>query len=82
MSVKVKFKSEMINSESSRKETSRTYYSFDYKELEEFIQTNYPEGSDSAIGEIIRTRFSIAEGAMLERSSITASSVMRCSITP
>lgn len=63
MSVKVKFKSEMINSESSRKETSRTYYSFDYNELENFIQTNYPEGSDSAIGEIIRTRF-YREGAI------------------
>lgn len=57
MSVEVKFKSEMINCESSRKETSRTYYSLDYTELESYIQTNYPEGGDSAIGEIIRTRF-------------------------
>ena len=63
MSVKVKFKSEMINCESSRKETNRTYYSFDYNELEHFILTNYPEGSDSVIGEITRTRF-YREGAM------------------
>lgn len=57
MSIKVKFKSETINQESSRRVTSRTYYSFDYTELEEFITANYHEGNDSEIGEIVRNHF-------------------------
>lgn len=57
MSVQLKFKSETIDLESSRRVTSRTYYSFDYGELEEFIMSNYREGNDSEIGEIVRNHF-------------------------
>lgn len=63
MSVKVKYKSETINRESSRKEISRTYYSFDYDELENYIGTYFQEGADSEIGEVIRNRF-YREGAI------------------
>lgn len=57
MSVNIKYKSETVNSESARKIINRTYYSFDYSELESFIAENFPEGKDSEIGEIVRVRF-------------------------
>lgn len=63
MSIHIKFKSETVNLESAKREISRTYYSVDYNELETFILTDFPEGKDSEIGEIIRTRF-YREGAI------------------
>lgn len=63
MSVNIKYKTETINRESTKRITSRTYYSFDYEELETFIESNFPEGKDSEIGEIVRNRF-YREGAI------------------